>query len=577
MLKNHCIVEYYKYDLSLIKPIHYICQLAYDILSVTQENPDLTTIFTEELTNEAKIEFSNVPENVSGKDAVSWLADQLAIYHVKGLITKLDLSKSPILLLHQTSKILYVLNKSNRVIDKKEEQNLPNKKDNIKHALLRLIKENNPIKAIVDHIFNEKVRICVQNSLAIDNDGIYNESVVIKNTDAPFDVPYFYISLLKSDLIEQDFLDTSDIWINKDKFKKEFSIEIGVDNNVSLVKSKLNDEIGICYNDYIFPLKPDLNEYIDEDRKSDFYWIQVKEVFKANDNKNNYKSQLIEDFKSKIKSNFFTNLLSYLQENLYLPTDLLETAKGSKLKKFFTSSLKIEEVKYLKKLNFFINDSDNPASFGIYTFEKLAEDASHFNLIHWFDRTAEGKNYKYRDNLGPQKVTDVSKVSTLKPEIAFYFITKYFEDFVECLLDNLELEFLSNFHLYSGILHLGEFDFLVKKENTFYFIEVKTTLSKYYIKDYTEKSRKVLEAFKDIDVNLEFIIIGAYSNQTVEDLKYHITNSHKGYKKYNNNLEGLNTIPYLFKVPIEATEKHMLCISQPNYNSLKSLLKKCLK
>lgn len=577
MLKNHCIVEYYRYDINLIKPIQYICQLAYNILSITNKSVSIKDLFTENLIGEARIDFENLPENVVGKDAVSWLADQLAVYYLEGFLSAIDLSKTQILLLHQTSRILYVLNKRNRVIDKKDEQISSNKKENIKNNLLRLIKEIGLIKNIVKKIDNAEVRACIENSLIIDNDGIYNDVVVIDDVEIPFDLPYFYRSYLNSVLVTQDLLDTSDIWVNKDKFKKEFLIEIGQDNNVCLIKSTTNEDIGICYNDYVFPIRPSLADYIQEQRKSDFYWIQIKEVFKANDNKRNHLSPLIEDFKKQATKIAFTNLLSNLKENLYLDSKLFDNPQMSSFRKFFTSSLKIDEVKYLKKLNFFINDSENPASFGIYSFEKLAEDASHFNLIHWFDQTDNGNSLRYRDNLGPQIIKDVSKVSTLKPEIAFYFITKYFEDFVQSILDTLKLEYLSNFHLYNGTNPLGEFDFLVKKANTFYFVEVKTTLTKYYIKDYTTKCLKIIQAFKTIDVNLEFIIIGAYSNTTIEDLKHYIVKSHKGNRKYNRKIDGLATVPYSFKVPIESTEKNMHCIAESNYTRLKTLLLKCLE
>ena len=577
MLKNHCIVEYYKYDINIIKPIQFICHLAYDILLVMNKSHTVKDLFSQSFINTTLIDFDNLPKNVTGKDAVSWLADQIAIYYLRSVLDRIELKDTRILFLHKSSKIIYVLNKGNRAIDSRERESNVSKKENIRHNLLRLIRESGLLTDITKEIENSNVRACIENSLVIDNDAIYNESILVEDVDIQFDVPYFHKSFLDSALITEDFIDPSDVWVNRDKFKKELSIEIGIDNNVALIQSNKGEYIGVSYNDYVFPIKPSIGNLIEDNKRADFYWIQIKEVFKASDNKKNHLSPLILDFKSQIQKKAFTNLLSNLKENLYLNSNFLEKSENLLFKKFFTPSIKIDEVKYLKKLNFFINDSDNPASFGIYSFEKLAEDASHFNLIHWFDQSDDGNNYRYRDNLGPQKTNNVSKVNTLKPEIAFYFITKYFEDFVQKILEKLGLEYLNNFHLYNGVNPLGEFDFLVKSSNTFSFIEVKTTLSKFYINDYISKCRKVIQAFKGIDVNLEFIIIGAYSNSTVEDLKHYISRSHKGYKNYNNQIENSATIPYYFNVPIETTDKSMLCIAESNFSRLKSLLLKCLK
>lgn len=580
MLKNHCIVEYYKYDINLIKPISYICHLTFDILSISVENPHLNQLFKEDFIANARIDLGNLPENVKGKDAVSWLADQLALFFVYDILNKISLQNTSILLIHHTTKLLYALNKSKKTIERNDVPRSTNleRKKSIKNTLAKLIQEQKLIKLVADNILDEKIRNCVKNSILLDIDEIYSNCVTINDADVPCDVPYFEYSYLNQALTSLDPTEESDILLNKEKFKTELKIDIGDEAEVSIVKTNTSQNIGIKYNNYVFPLKSNLNEFIIEDKKIDFYWIQVKEVFKVDEsNKVVYKSEIINDFKFERTKKYFTNLLSYLRQNLYLDNEILSNSQYHPFKKYFTSSLKIQEVKYLKKLNFFIKDSEQPASFGIYSSDKLEEDSNHFNLVHWFDQTTAGKNQKYRDSSGPKAVKDVYKVSTLKPEIAFYFITKYFEDFVEDLLNKINDHSISNFHLFNGNEDLGEFDFLVKGSEAFYFIEVKTTLTKYNISDYNAKCLKVIEAFKNIGVNLEFIIIGAYSHLNVEDLKHYIIKSHQGNKRYNTKIDELNTIPYNFKIPIEKTDKKLLCIAESNYSLLKTLLKKCLK
>ncbi|MDQ1162960.1 hypothetical protein QE422_003328 [Chryseobacterium sp. SORGH_AS 447] len=281
MLKSHCIVEYYKYDINLIKPIKYICQLTYDILSISTDEPNINNLFKADFIADANIDLTNLPEDINGKDSVSWLSDQLALFFVKDILNKVDLKKTSILLIHQTSKILYALNKSNRSIDKKEESN-SDKKQSIKNALVRLIKEQKLIKLFAEKISDEKIRNCIKDSSILDVDELYLDCVTVEDTDVPFDVPYFEYSLLDEDLINTDFTEASDVWINKDKLKTELKIEVGSNNDVSIIRDlKIKKEIGLKFNSFIFPLQSNLDSYIRSNRKVDFYWIQVKDVFKS--------------------------------------------------------------------------------------------------------------------------------------------------------------------------------------------------------------------------------------------------------------------------------------------------------
>lgn len=576
MLNNNCIVEYYKYNIDLLKPYQFIIQLAHDISCIQNPNFSIATLLDQAFIDEINIDFSSLPAGIGANDSVSWLASEIATYYNKEIIKSLDLSKSAILLLHQPSKIVYVLNKTKAVLDRNQSDDF-DKKRSTKNALVNLIKEQKIFAKIIEAISDQKVKDCILNSITIEFDEIYQNCVSVNNA-TPIEVPYVKYNYLDTTIIEDDIIETSDVWINKDKFREAFRIDIGASQRISSIRLKSNKtEVGLMYNDFVFPIVPKIENIIHKDFFSDFRWIQIKEVFKLNDNKQKpYISELIQDFKKKFKDKKLTDLLSYLQENLYLKSDLL--AQHPTLQKYFTSSLKISDVKYLKKFNFFISDLTHSNSFGIYTFDKIGEDATHFNLLHWFNNE-QGNKSKYRDNLGPKKVNkDVESVSALHPEISFYFITQYFEDFLQEVLDELEIEYINNFHLFQGTNDLGEFDFLVKNNGKFYFIEAKTTLTKYYIKEYQNKCKKILEAFTSFNIDINFVIIGAYSNTTIEDLKVYVDNSHKGLKKYNVKNSFQNTIPYMFEMPIDNSGKVLHCISESNFSSLKQVIKKiCLK
>ncbi|WP_316801440.1 hypothetical protein [Pedobacter frigidisoli] len=578
MLSNNSIIEYFRYDINLLKPVQFVCQLAFDISKISDSTFDLVTLFDPAFVDEINIDFSLLPENISEPDKIAWIANEIATFHNRGIITRLDLTRSQILLLHQPSRLIYVLNKSKRVISAKERTEEENKKINTKNALVSAIKDQRIVRQIIDRIQNVTIRECILKSISIEFEEIYQNCVII-NDAVPLQVPYLSFSYLDPHLINEDIIDITDIWVNKERFKSAFGIEIGEEQNISAVNLVADSsEIGVKYNDYFFPILQKLDLYIDTPSKIEFHWIQVKEVFKLNDiNKNHYQSSLINEFKTKIKRKDFTALLSNLQENLYLETALL-TGKPS-YKKYFTNTLKISQIKYLKQFNFFISDSEDSTALGIYSFEKIGEDATHFNLLHWYDKTA-GQQKRYRDNSGPGRVekNDALSVSALQPELSFYFITKYFEDFLDTLFTEMDFQFISNFHLRQGSTALGEFDFLIKHKNKFFFVEAKTTLTKFYIKDYQKKCQKIIRAFSDIDVELEFLIVGAYSNTTVEDLRVYIDNSHKGMKRYNSDNPDLAVRPYLFNVPIENSSKQISCIAEPNYTNLKNIIKKiCLK
>ena len=579
MLDHYSIVKHFTFNIDLFKPVQLVCQLSFNIHKLRDSDFDLRNLFKQEFLKNLEFDFDNLKgENLDERELLESLILEISSYYNKEILSKLDLNnKTKILLLYEPSKSIFVLNKRVRSMqkltdDEKEKNLVKELLDTTKNSLERVIKDVKFIENfLTPGLVDEEIKDLI-NSISFGFDNVYSSSVQIKD-DVDLPTPYLIFDFLDTNLIELDLIDENDVLLNKEKLEKELKIAIGTDLNLGTIKLRDSGiDIGIKYNDYVFPIKAEIDTVILQSSKADYRWIQLKEVFSKQDNRNFYNSSLIEEFKTNFRKSKFTELLSHLQDNLFLKSDLLK--EKPQFNKYFTSALKLSDIKYLKQYNFFVSDADSSTTLGIYSHTRPAEESSSYNLIHWFNNL-EGKQSVYRGPNQPKRLNnkEASSVHTLLPELSFYYISKYFEDFLESILIELELQFLSNFHLWQSSKHIGEFDFLVRHGQRFIFIEAKTTLTKHNINDYQNKCQKVLDAFTGLGIDVEFLIIGSASNDTVEDLKIHIAKSNKRNQRYNVKQDDLGSIPYFFKVPINS-EKQITCLSEPNFYKIKTVIKK---
>ena len=74
-------------------------------------------------------------------------------------------------------------------------------------------------------------------------------------------------------------------------------------------------------------------------------------------------------------------------------------------------------------------------------------------------------------------------------------------------------------------------------------------------------------------IEVEFILIGGYSDATVADYQYFIESSTWNEDGYNIERAELNGKPYCFTVPIPDKQgKQITCIAEPQYENLQSLV-----
>jgi len=263
-------------------------------------------------------------------------------------------------------------------------------------------------------------------------------------------------------------------------------------------------------------------------------------------------------------------LLSYLKNNFYLDG----TAKiDPEFNHFFNSVVSIEELEHLTDYHFLLSPSiEAETVLGVYTNVKKDKD---YNLIHWLNHDGESKVSHYRSISSPKKKSK-KFVSTLKPSICYYFLSKYFEDFVEIIIKENGYKYVNNHQFTINKEEYTEADFLIETSTKITYVEAKTKISKFYIDGYLKRASQLIDKFKklyDDGIEIKFLLIGSFSDSTVSDYQYFIDASGNKEKGYNISREGLNCIPYLFDVPIPDKEgKTITVIAEPEFEKLKHII-----
>ncbi len=170
------------------------------------------------------------------------------------------------------------------------------------------------------------------------------------------------------------------------------------------------------------------------------------------------------------------------------------------------------------------------------------------------------------------------KVHILKAELSFYLVEKYFEDLIEELLKELDFDFVSNVELCIDKNSKAEFDFVIFKENKFYFLEAKTTLTKDSVYETSKKYNNNIEYLKKIANtnlnNFSFLLLGFLSNENLDNYRHFFND-----EEYNASRNGFAVIPYKFKIPFFGHQGIELeCIAEPELLKLKEFINNiCLK
>lgn len=262
----------------------------------------------------------------------------------------------------------------------------------------------------------------------------------------------------------------------------------------------------------------------------------------------------------------FTNILSHLVDNLYLPDDapvVKEEYQG-----FFHNLMKVEELKHLVDYKLYVPNHDQPGTIlGVYKIHKLQGETD-YNLRHMLYSQKVGEKQVFRDyNEENRKVTTVQ---VLKPQYASFYMMDYYEFFVEEILKALKEQGVIKGYLrnqrYSFKGQGGnkriEIDALVYNGRKIFLFELKTTLHIEFLNTYPQRYSALL-ADETMPNIYSFHLVSSFAEDNVAVLNLTLEDG------YNTAREGLKTVPYKFDVAIPGTEKKLHCLSESSFDKLK--------
>lgn len=447
---------------------------------------------------------------------------------------------------------------------------LPKQRE-VENSLNDKLKKINVIGDIIDNLNEEKLRDSIKSIstiYALNKAGQYIK--VINQENLKPELLYINADLLNFELLEFIDVDIEDIWIN-DEHELTGELKFDLDRDEYFIVIDKNSEnknvIGLKVNDHILlKYNVDLKKYIKEKNSNLYLWQLLKENYLRKREQHLYDSELIKIFKEKSNEREFNKLLCNLKHNLYIDRNVVIT---DDYQCFFEKFIAIKGLNDLSNFNFFLPDENvGKELLGIYTEQKIGK---RYNLLNYLKH----KDDDYIEdfvNSEPQKKKKI-KVHILKAELSFYFVEKYYEDIIEGLLTELNIDFVSNVELCMKGQSKAEFDFVIFKDDKFYFLEAKTTLTKDNVYDTSKKYNNNIEYLKKItnsDVqNFNFILLGFLSNENIDNYRHFFTD-----ENYNTPREEFAVTPYRFKVPFFSHQNLELeCIAEPEISKLKEFIK----
>ncbi|RLJ77329.1 hypothetical protein BCL90_2414 [Pedobacter alluvionis] len=567
MFDNNSRVSCFTYEIDLIKPIQFICNLINQMSLVISPDTGIDILFEDEfITQNIQIQFK---KDEAGQDLITLdeLSTAIATYYNKFAVEGLNLASTNILIIHQPSKSIFVLNEA-KASTTENDQHAADENKGTKEKLLKLIHKKDVLKDLVSKLRNGRLKDSLTASLNIQFSELYYTSIKFIEKKL-IDLPYLPLDIFDVNVLEFDPIELQDISLNREKFLSELNIALEPDQEISILRTnnlEENKEIGIVYNGFAFPISATkLKPYIKAEALHIYYWLQIRDVFaRVEVRKTEADSETLTVFKSKMKESALNNLLSYLNKNVYLNSNVL--TEDNPYFAFFNDVNHIKDLKHLENFNFFISSENGKTALGIYADKKLG-DSDSYNLLHW-GMNDDGKLKNYRDISVP-KIKRLENVYALKPELAFYFLTNYFEDLLQHVISQCTSEYIKNFHLSINNQTLGELDFVIKTDNKICIVEAKTTLNRFVIEKFQEKCFKLIKGFSFLDVKLEFYLIAPYSDNTCETF----WNFMEEMDDYNKTRDGLNCTPYNFNIPIPKSRENIItCIAEPEYNKLLTIV-----
>ncbi len=396
--------------------------------------------------------------------------------------------------------------------------------------------------------------------IKIVNDDFFKPTLFCLNTE-----------YLNAELIYEEPFDFDKVWINyKHPYCKELVFDLENDEYTLVFDKDSRTVIGLKVNDKILlKYNVEIGLFVKKEFRNVFLWRFFKEnLFRGKISGNISTSPLIEDFKKLSGDAEFNQLLCNLQHNLYVDKGIVIKDDFSK---FFEEFILIKGLSELSNFNMFLpNENCERDLLAIYAEQKIGKK---YNLLHHLKHVND-KSYLSNVNSTPVKKEKVV-VNILKVELSFYFVEKYYEDIIEALLKELDLKYLTNVELCLNGVSKAEFDFIIFKNDQFYFIEAKTTLSKDNVYQTSKKYNQSIDYLKLVvskDLSsFRFLLFGLLSSSNIDNYKHFFMPEDID---YNVDRENFKVTPYKFAVPFFNHQDLVLeCIAEPEILKLKEYIK----
>ena len=270
------------------------------------------------------------------------------------------------------------------------------------------------------------------------------------------------------------------------------------------------------------------------------------------------------------KNDDFTNCLSYLEDNLYLPISAPKIQEN--YREFFHPLQKIEKLKHLVDYKIYVPEQQEGTVLGVYKIHKL-EGETQYNLRHMLSAKHVVNERIVKDYNGERRKVEI--VQVLKPQYSSFYMLDYFEFFVEEVLIELKAQgvikdFLRNQNYKYKAPTCDkdcEIDALVYAGSKIYMFELKTTLHFEFLKIYPQRYADYLTNEENPGV-YEFYLISSFAEDNIAVLNVPADD------EYNTNRAGLNTKPYRFDVAIPGKNKVLHCLAESSYQKLKAELQR---
>lgn len=438
---------------------------------------------------------------------------------------------------------------------------------------------SNPIRLLLQAIDTNREK----NFDDMINCGLYSVAAqkTIDNSDIrSIYAPIYHISDFKTTDDEHISyeLNSSEFWLNYELIKEYYSFDEELDDKVIVFHKRNNDSTsyidGLYSNDIIIPFISDFKKQyqvnlnaIWREFKSNVYHHKLNK----DDSVSRKNNKVQKDFLELTKKEDVTNKLSYLVNNLFIPQEHL--TKIEDIGFCFNDITIVDGLSELENYEFFSSRiEDNKPFIGIHKKDKAG--SSSYKLLHYININA-GKLENIRGHNKVDKFSGkIAKI--LKPDLAFYYLLRYYEDFFCLVLDEIKqetgsvIDFIANQNLKNNN-STNEVDILAFNGSDIFIIELKTTLNIDYIVSYQKKCNKWLQHNPEIANNLKFMIVGNYGSET---LNICIGNNTEE-EEYNVPRPNMNGCAYSFSVPLDGRHE-LYCFTESSFERLKSKLTKIL-